>query len=91
MQLSCGRLSPFPSSIRYLGASEMNTGEMDWIMQKLISHPDKMAGVKEELKSVMGDEKVVDDSKMSKLPYLRAVVKEVMRLWLSAKQRATKW
>ncbi|KAG6388733.1 hypothetical protein SASPL_150165 [Salvia splendens] len=65
----------------YTGASVMNTGGMERIMKELISHPDKMAKLKAELKSVMGDEKVVDDSKMSKLPYLQAVVKEAMRFY----------
>ncbi|XP_047968835.1 sugiol synthase-like [Salvia hispanica] len=64
----------------YIGTLVVNTNGIEWMMKELVSHPDKMAKLKAELKSVMGDEKVVDDSKMSKLPYLQAVVKESMRL-----------
>ncbi|KAL1532388.1 unspecific monooxygenase [Salvia divinorum] len=64
----------------FVGGAETNMTMLEWIMHELISHPDKMAKVKAELKSVMGEEKVVDESKMSKLPYLQAVVKESLRL-----------
>ncbi|XP_057799343.1 LOW QUALITY PROTEIN: sugiol synthase-like [Salvia miltiorrhiza] len=64
----------------FVGGSETSTTEIEWIMEELVAHPDKMAKVKAELKSVMGDEKVVDESLMPRLPYLQAVVKESMRL-----------
>ncbi|XP_047967694.1 ferruginol synthase 1-like [Salvia hispanica] len=63
-----------------VGGAETNMTVIEWIMQELVSHPDKIAKVKAELKSVMGDEKVLDESKISKLPYLQAVVKESLRL-----------
>ena len=53
---------------------------IEWIMHELVSHPDKMAKVKAELKSIMGEEKVVDESKIPKLLYMQAVVKESLRL-----------
>ena len=53
----------------FLGGVETNMTTLEWIMQELISHPDKMAKVATELKSVIGDEKVLDESKISKLLY----------------------
>lgn len=48
-------------------------------MSELVTNPETMAKVKAELKSVVGEKKVVDESEMAKLPYLEAVIKEVMR------------
>ncbi|XP_047983334.1 ferruginol synthase 1-like [Salvia hispanica] len=64
----------------FVGGSDTSTTELEWIMEELMSHPDKMAKVKAELKSVMGDQKVVDERQMPNLPYLQAVVKESLRL-----------
>nr|A0A0S1TP26.1 RecName: Full=Ferruginol synthase; AltName: Full=11-oxomiltiradiene synthase; AltName: Full=Cytochrome P450 76AH24; Short=SpCYP76AH24; AltName: Full=Ferruginol monooxygenase; Short=11-hydroxyferruginol synthase [Salvia pomifera]ALM25796.1 cytochrome P450 76AH24-like protein [Salvia pomifera] len=64
----------------FVGGSETSTTEIEWIMWELVASPEKMAKVKAELKSVMGGEKVVDESMMPRLPYLQAVVKESMRL-----------
>nr|A0A0C5Q4Y6.1 RecName: Full=Ferruginol synthase 1; Short=RoFS1; AltName: Full=11-oxomiltiradiene synthase; AltName: Full=Cytochrome P450 76AH22; AltName: Full=Ferruginol monooxygenase; Short=11-hydroxyferruginol synthase; AltName: Full=Miltiradiene oxidase [Salvia rosmarinus]AJQ30187.1 ferruginol synthase [Salvia rosmarinus] len=64
----------------FVGGSETSTTEIEWIMWELLANPEKMAKMKAELKSVMGEEKVVDESQMPRLPYLQAVVKESMRL-----------
>nr|AMZ03392.1 cytochrome P450 CYP76AH8 [Plectranthus barbatus] len=64
----------------FVGGSETNTTSLEWIMSELVINPDKMAKVKEELKSVVGDEKLVNESDMPRLPYLQAVIKEVLRI-----------
>lgn len=63
----------------FVGGSETSTPSIEWIMSELVMNPDKMAKVKEELKSVVGDKKLVDESEMPRLPYLQAVIKEVLR------------
>ena len=57
----------------------MYTGNME-ISSKENLEKYRIMIVEDELKSVMGDEKVLDESKISKLPYLQAVVKESLRL-----------
>nr|AJD25181.1 cytochrome P450 CYP76AH1 [Salvia miltiorrhiza] len=64
----------------FVGGSDTNTTSIEWAMSELVMNPDKMARLKAELKSVAGDEKIVDESAMPKLPYLQAVIKEVMRI-----------
>nr|WEQ50542.1 cytochrome P450 76AH57 [Salvia officinalis] len=64
----------------FVGGSETNTTSIEWTMSELLMNPDKMAKLKAELKSVAGDKKIVDESEMARLPYLQAVIKEVMRL-----------
>nr|UXG91340.1 miltiradiene/abietatriene hydroxylase [Callicarpa americana] len=63
----------------FVGGSETNTTSIEWIMSELILNPDKLAKVKNELKTVVGESKQVQESDMPRLPYLQAVIKEVLR------------
>lgn len=62
------------------GGSETNTTAIEWIMSELVTNPEKMAKLKAELKGVAGDEKLLEESDMARLPYLAAVIKEVLRI-----------
>ncbi|KAH9307704.1 hypothetical protein KI387_035615 [Taxus chinensis] len=53
---------------------------MEWILARLILHPDIQAKVHHELDSVVGNSRQVSESDIAKLPYLQAVVKEVLRI-----------
>ncbi|KAH6761201.1 hypothetical protein C2S51_018150 [Perilla frutescens var. frutescens] len=59
--------------------SDTSASTAEWTMAELIKNPEKMAKAKDELRSVVGSEKQVRVSDISKLPYLRAVIKEVFR------------
>ncbi|XP_068669648.1 p-coumarate 3-hydroxylase-like [Aristolochia californica] len=52
----------------------------EWVMAELIKHPDMMRRVQQELNEVIGTDNVVEESHLSRLRYLSAVVKEAMRL-----------
>nr|AMZ03404.1 cytochrome P450 CYP76AH17 [Plectranthus barbatus] len=64
----------------FVGGSETNTTSLEWTMSELVNNPDKMAKLKQELKSVVGERKLVDESEMPRLPYLQAVIKESLRI-----------
>jgi len=49
-------------------------------MAGLLHDPEKMAKAREELEQVLGKDGLVQESDISKLNYLRAVVKETLRL-----------
>ncbi|KAJ1276958.1 hypothetical protein BS78_05G256700 [Paspalum vaginatum] len=49
-------------------------------LAELLQAPNIMRKVQEELKSVMGTKQQIDETDISKLPYLQAVVKETLRL-----------
>ena len=49
-------------------------------MAELLKNPEAMAKAREELSEVVGKDKIVEESDISKLPYLQAVVKETFRL-----------
>ncbi|KAH9624145.1 hypothetical protein KSS87_012810 [Heliosperma pusillum] len=53
---------------------------LEWIMARMTMHPDIQAKAQEELDSCVGTDKAVQDSDIQNLPYLQAIVKEVLRM-----------
>ncbi|XP_059455881.1 cytochrome P450 76T24-like [Corylus avellana] len=53
---------------------------VEWAMAELLYNPKKMAKARKELEEVLGNDGVVQESDISKLPYLQAIVKENFRL-----------
>ncbi|XP_044512102.1 cytochrome P450 705A12-like isoform X2 [Mangifera indica] len=49
-------------------------------MVELINHPEMFSKVKEEIESIVGRSRLVEESGVPNLPYLRAAVKESLRL-----------
>ncbi|GJM85054.1 hypothetical protein PR202_ga00784 [Eleusine coracana subsp. coracana] len=52
-------------------------------MAALLQHPEAMDKVKRELREVLGNKARVEESDVDRLPYLPAVVKEVLRFYPS--------
>lgn len=48
-------------------------------MTELLLHPDKLSKAKHELRTIIGEKKQIQESDISRLPYLEAVIKEVFR------------
>ena len=62
-------------------AGSYTTAEtIEWAMAELIRNPEKLKRAQAELKEVVGLNRRVEESDTERLPYLRAVVKEVFRL-----------
>ncbi|KAL5538999.1 hypothetical protein UlMin_045781 [Ulmus minor] len=53
---------------------------IEWILARLVLHPDVQSTVHDELDKVVGRSRAVEESDVSDLVYLAAVVKEVLRL-----------
>ncbi|PKI62214.1 hypothetical protein CRG98_017396 [Punica granatum] len=56
---------------------------LTWAMASLMNHPEAVKKARAELDSIVGRDRLVDDSDIPKLPYLQAVVKETARLYPS--------
>ncbi|KFK25349.1 hypothetical protein AALP_AA8G101100 [Arabis alpina] len=54
---------------------------MEWAMSVLLNHPDKLEKVREEIKANVKHNGIVQDSDLSRLPYLRCVIYETLRLY----------
>lgn len=53
---------------------------VEWGLAELINHPITMEKVRQEIDSVVGRSRLVQESDIANLPYLQAVVKETLRL-----------
>ncbi|XP_038881390.1 cytochrome P450 71AU50-like [Benincasa hispida] len=67
---------------------DMLTAAMDttatvigWAVSELIKHPHTMKKLQEELEKVIGLDRIVEESDLEKLEYLKMVVKEIFRLY----------
>ncbi|XP_027337402.1 geraniol 8-hydroxylase-like [Abrus precatorius] len=64
----------------FVAGTDTTTSTVEWAMAELLNNPEKMAKAKEELIRVLGKEGKPEELDISKLPYLKAIVKETFRL-----------
>ncbi|TKY44690.1 steroid 17alpha-monooxygenase or 17alpha-hydroxyprogesterone aldolase [Spatholobus suberectus] len=62
-------------------AIDTSATTVEWAMSELLKHPRVMKKLQDELESVVGMNRKVEESDMEKLPYLDLVVKETLRLY----------
>ena len=53
---------------------------LEWIIARMVLHPDIQAKAQSEIDSVVGKTRTVSDSDLPNLPYLLAIVKETLRM-----------
>ena len=53
---------------------------IEWVLARLVLHPDVQARVHDELDRVVGPDRAVTESDSASLVYLHAVIKEVLRM-----------
>ncbi|KAE9453848.1 hypothetical protein C3L33_14206, partial [Rhododendron williamsianum] len=53
---------------------------LEWILARMVLHPDIQAKAQSEIDSVVGKTRLVSDSDLPNLPYLLAIVKETLRM-----------
>ena len=64
-----------------VAGSDTSSTTVEWAMASLLENPKVMEKVKRELTRVVGTRAQVQESDIAQLPYLQAVVKEVLRLY----------
>ncbi|XP_073024831.1 cytochrome P450 76T24-like [Primulina eburnea] len=64
----------------FVAGTDTTSSAVEWAMSELLRHPDKMLKIKKELREVIGNNEQVAESDISRLPYLKAIVKETFRL-----------
>ncbi|XP_042460131.1 cytochrome P450 84A1-like [Zingiber officinale] len=63
------------------GGTETVASAIEWAMAELMKNPDELSRVQEELTTTIGGlDRQVQESDLEKLPYLKCVVKETLRL-----------
>ena len=63
-----------------MAGADTTSTTVEWAMAELLRSPDKFAKARAELKEIIGQEEAVQESDISRLPYLQAVIKETFRL-----------
>ncbi|KAI3836339.1 hypothetical protein MKW92_033770 [Papaver armeniacum] len=64
-----------------MGGSDTTTVTLTWAMSLLLNHPQVLQKAKEELDTQVGKNRQVDNSDITNLPYIQAIIKETMRLY----------
>ncbi|XP_044472860.1 iridoid oxidase-like [Mangifera indica] len=64
----------------FFAGSETTSSTLEWAMTELLRNPESMRKIKEELDRIVGRNRKVEETDINELPYLKAVVKETLRL-----------
>ncbi|KAL0339594.1 UNVERIFIED_CONTAM: 3,9-dihydroxypterocarpan 6A-monooxygenase [Sesamum radiatum] len=64
----------------FLGGTDTTSVAIQWAMAELLNHPSALKKLQNEIDTVVGLSRLVDESDVQNLPYLQAVVKETLRL-----------
>jgi flavonoid 3'-monooxygenase len=64
----------------FTAGTDTTSSTVEWAIAELIRHPKILAQVRQELDSVVGQERLVSELDVAQLTYLQAVVKETFRL-----------
>ncbi|XP_060964530.1 cytochrome P450 81Q32-like [Cannabis sativa] len=63
-------------------AAGMDTSAtLEWVMANLLNYPHVLKKVKDEIDSQIGQQQLINESDVSKLPYLQCVISETLRLY----------
>ena len=65
----------------FIAGTGTSAESMQWAIAELINHPIVFNKVREQIESIVGKTRLVEESDIPNLPYLQAVVKETLRLY----------
>nr|AYM55611.1 cytochrome p450 [Croton stellatopilosus] len=64
----------------FVAGSDTSAAAVIWAMSFLMRRPELMKKAQDEVRNIVGNSGFVSDDDIQKLPYLKAVIKEIMRL-----------
>ncbi|ESQ38234.1 hypothetical protein EUTSA_v10029398mg [Eutrema salsugineum] len=63
-----------------VGGTDTSTNTIEFAMAELISKPELVKRAQQELDEVVGEDNIVEESHITRLPYILAIMKETLRL-----------
>ncbi|KAI8027919.1 Cytochrome P450 76T24 [Camellia lanceoleosa] len=78
-QLSCNDIKHLFLDL-FVAGTDTTSSTVEWAMAELLKKPKILAKAQAELKEVICNDGIVQEADISRLPYLQAVVKEILRL-----------
>ncbi|PON49934.1 Cytochrome P450, E-class, group I [Parasponia andersonii] len=67
--------------VTLLAGTDTTAVMLEWAMSNLLNHPHVLKKARAELDSQVGQQQLVDESDLSKLPYLQCIISETLRLY----------
>nr|ADJ68324.1 geraniol 10-hydroxylase [Picrorhiza kurrooa] len=64
----------------FVAGTDTTSNTLEWAMAESLKNPEIMKKAKAELEQVIGKGKVLDEADIQRLPYLRCMVKETLRI-----------
>ncbi|KAJ8444564.1 hypothetical protein Cgig2_021314 [Carnegiea gigantea] len=64
-----------------LAGADTSSATMEWAMALLLNNPDSLKKVQEEIDTVIGHNRLINEEDVAKLPYLQNIVMETLRLY----------
>ncbi|THG10565.1 hypothetical protein TEA_005650 [Camellia sinensis var. sinensis] len=64
----------------FAAGTDTTSNTVEWAMAELLQNPETLKKAKAELEQTIGKGKLVEESDISRLPYLQAIVKETSRI-----------
>ncbi|KAK4761564.1 hypothetical protein SAY87_029448 [Trapa incisa] len=64
----------------FVAGADTTSSTLEWAMAELLHNPDKLLKAQAELHEEIGRVRPIEESDMTRLPYLHAIVKETLRL-----------
>uniref|UniRef100_A0A5B6ZNC7 Uncharacterized protein n=1 Tax=Davidia involucrata TaxID=16924 RepID=A0A5B6ZNC7_DAVIN len=66
--------------VLFHGGTETSGGTMEWAMSLLLNNPEVLKKAQTEIDNCMGHDRLIDETDLAKLPYLRCIINETLRL-----------
>ncbi|KAL9155923.1 hypothetical protein ABFS82_09G038200 [Erythranthe guttata] len=67
--------------VMFVAGTETSVTAMERAMSLILSHPEKLQKLSDEIDENVGHDRLLADSDLAKLPYLRCIINETLRLY----------
>ncbi|KAL2242117.1 cytochrome P450 81E8-like [Sesamum indicum] len=67
--------------ILFIAGTETSAVTIEWAMSLLLTHPEELHKLKQEIDNHIGHDHLINDADLAKLPYLRCIINETLRLY----------
>lgn len=64
--------------------TDTSSGTMEWALSLLLNHPESLAKSQTEIDNQIGQSRLIEESDLTNLPYLRGIINETLRMYPSA-------
>lgn len=71
----------FELQVLLTAGTDTSAVTIEWAMSLLLNHPEALKKAREELDLHVGHDRLIDESDLPKLPFLRAIINETLRLY----------